>query len=194
MGYYARIEGSCLRITHHKKAIEALNKAGHTSAATLDGAFELMMYEYFSIDNNGNVEDLMFDNKYREEDIWRTLAPFITHHTRYSQETPFIQWRGEDNDVWRFIFRDGGMTIETAEITWPYEDEPITVKTEVTVEPFTLEGVVKDQLWHLLNQHIINVGNEHGHGHPSVVEAAMALKAIDDAETIALSIETVEKP
>lgn len=193
MGYYARIQGACLRFTHHKKAAEALNKVGQTTATSLEEAFEQMYYEYFSLDNNGNVEDLMFDGKYREEDIWRALAPFITHNTKYPEVAPYVEWLGEDNENWRFVFRDGRMGIETATITWSYQEEA-PVKTEVTVDPFVLEGTDKDQLWHLLSQHIIDVGNEHGHGHPSVVEASMALKAIDDAKVIALSIETVEKP
>lgn len=192
MGYYASTRGACLRITDTKKAVKALNDAGHADATTLEDALGQMYYEYFAIDAKGNVEDLSFSDKYREEDIWRTLAPFIDFDTRYPKVIPFIEWLGEDDDRWRFVFREGRMDIEAAEVTWPYEDEPVTVKTEVTVEPFILEGTDKDSLYYLLERRIKVLSDEHGSSHPTVVEASMSLKAIDDADAIALSIETVE--
>jgi hypothetical protein len=50
--------------------------------------------------------------KMGQEDLFfEALAPFISNNS-------FIEWRGEDNEMWRWLFKDGTMVIQKPVIFW----------------------------------------------------------------------------
>jgi hypothetical protein len=60
-----------------------------------------------------DVRLLYFDGeKYGDDEkLWEALAPFV-------ESGGSIEWRGEDDAHWRFLFEDGGMIEQYGEIVW----------------------------------------------------------------------------
>lgn len=64
-------------------------------------------------DDEGNIADIFFDGEKLGDDrvLLDTIAPFVKHNS-------FIQMRGEDNDMWRWVFRDGKCFEMSPRIIW----------------------------------------------------------------------------
>lgn len=61
---------------------------------------------------DGDLELLYFDNKSGDEEHFvNAVAPFVT-------EGCVMEWSGEDNAMWRWVFENGEMITEHAVITW----------------------------------------------------------------------------
>ena len=78
---------------------------------------ESALEDYFSsdciaIDPDGTFEEMNIIclNYYAE--VWEGIAPYLSG---------YIEWVGEDNQVWRNYFRNGKAESEYPEIIWPSE-------------------------------------------------------------------------
>lgn len=191
MGYYATLTDAWLRITDQDAALAALRPLlTHAAPRDLQEAFgSLGEYEEVAFDDKGNLTELCFSGKYREEEVWEALAPFISPHASSPDIEPFVEWRGEDGDQWRFVFSDGCMRTESARLTWTYETE--VRRSPANVEPLALEGDAKTVLADSLRRHIAHLSEQHGEDATVVAEARMTLKSVTDADRVALDLEVL---
>lgn len=68
-----------------------------------------------SFDAAGNIVDIGFDSKTgNEDDLLEALAPFV-------ESGSYVEWRGEDDDLWRHSFHDGHMTTATGRLVEQWE-------------------------------------------------------------------------
>ena len=65
-----------------------------------------------SFDNRGNIDGVEFcaEKLHEEFSMFREIAPFV-------RDGSFIEMRGEDSLVWRWVFRDG--TCHEVDPLWP---------------------------------------------------------------------------
>lgn len=214
MGYMAYISGSMLRITDTEKAHEILIKEG-LGGSSFEDCLHTNMFEEVLLDAQGNVDALHFNSKYRDEDaIFQALAPVIAPDTRYPDTIPFVEWVGEDDYRWRFVFIDGKMQEVDARIEWPYLNEQRT--NDITVQPLTIDGTSgKSLLLSVIEDHIAYLealqrnGREwyeeryryEGSKYPPypndieqlIREEKMTWKAVKDASRVILNIEAIDE-
>ena len=64
-------------------------------------------------DENGNVNDICFCGEKLGDDeiLFEALAPFV-------EEGSYIEMRGEESDLWRWVFQNGECVEKTPEIIW----------------------------------------------------------------------------
>lgn len=73
--------------------------------------FEELRFEV-DADYEGNVSVDFFDSKIGAEGLFmNALAPFIPNDQ-------YMIWRGEDGEMWRWVFIDGEMIEQSAKIVW----------------------------------------------------------------------------
>jgi hypothetical protein len=185
MGYYANVTDYDIRIVDQERACKLLNEAGFPGTDLVD-VLMAWGYEDVEIDAHGNFTMLTFNQKYRNDEVlWRALAPVISPNER-----AYIEWLGEDHEMWRFVFEDGAMREVGCEILWPYLDEQ--ARTIATVDPLTLEGRAKQLLAQAIALHIQHHIEVDGRDTPLVRECLMALKSVQDADKVVLSMEVVQ--
>lgn len=65
------------------------------------------------IDSNGDIDDITFGGEKLGDDVLflNTIAPFV-------ESESYITMSGEDNYLWRWIFKDGKMKEITPKVTW----------------------------------------------------------------------------
>lgn len=62
--------------------------------------------------HNGSFELYSYDSKVgSEEHFLKAIAPFVTEGSE-------MTWTGEDGEMWRWLFTDGEMKVQSAVITW----------------------------------------------------------------------------
>jgi hypothetical protein len=69
-------------------------------------------------DDDGNITSVDFYGDkvaYDESDMFSKIAPFVA-------DGSFIEMRGDDGDMWRWVFSGGAVREVRATITWP-DDE-----------------------------------------------------------------------
>lgn len=67
-------------------------------------------------DSRGDIVDLSFDSKTGNEDeLLEAIAPFV-------EPGSYIEWRGEEDDIWRNGFYDGNMTTQQGRLVEQWED------------------------------------------------------------------------
>lgn len=128
MGYYIYTRESTARIKMEnmdkaliafKKWQDKNNRLGFTSVSSILNAKNLKEL----------LEELRYDSKYDSESgdlliieftgdkygneltIWQVLAPFVENDT-------YIEYKGEDGDVWRHIFKNGKCKEVHPKIVW----------------------------------------------------------------------------
>lgn len=73
-------------------------------------------FEHIDFDNLGNIESLSFDSKTGNEDaLLEAIAPFV-------EPGSYIEWQGEEQDIWRNSFYDGNMTTQSGRLVQQWED------------------------------------------------------------------------
>lgn len=84
-------------------------------AETLEQALQEWRWDSTG-DSNGDLCGVTFAGEKLgdDEDLWFNLAPFIEHRG-------YIEMRGEDDNLWRWVFWRGEMRTEYPTITWEYE-------------------------------------------------------------------------
>ena len=81
--------------------------------------FDHLGFDYTK-DGDGNIDSLSYDNKQGAEEVFlAAIAPFV-------KDGSFMTWRGEDGELWRYLYRDGRLKTVPAVITFPEHlaDEP----------------------------------------------------------------------
>jgi hypothetical protein len=77
----------------------------------LVGVFQCFSFET-EIDKNGNLIDLYYSSKTgNEEHLLHCLAEFF-------QNGDYLQWRGEDDEMWRDVFVNGKLQKYFPTIVW----------------------------------------------------------------------------
>lgn len=135
MGYYASNTHSVIRIKAENvpAALKALKDMYDTEEGTVNPQFSWVDREIVlkaqtleealaewrwdsSDDSDGDIHSVTFsgDKLGDDEDLWFNLAPFIEHGG-------FIEMRGEDDNLWRWVFWRGEMRTEYPTIIWEYE-------------------------------------------------------------------------
>ena len=89
------------------ESLEKNLKSGDLDAVIEDFGFEV------SLDDDGAIVDLSFDNKTgNEEDLFRAMAPALTGtHTLY--------WSGEEGENWKWVIKDGKFKIFGGLVIYP---------------------------------------------------------------------------
>lgn len=82
------------------------------AAETLEDFMEEWRYTP-SVDENGNIEYLTFEGeKWGDEThLFKALGPYV-------RKDSYLEFRGEDGEMWRFIFDGEKMIEQQAIITW----------------------------------------------------------------------------
>jgi len=63
-------------------------------------------------DDDGNLVDLVYNNKQGQEDLFFcAISPWV-------KDESWIEWRGEDTDVFRWYFAAGQMRLQGAQLKW----------------------------------------------------------------------------
>lgn len=184
MGYYAHIRDYDLRITDPKRAANILRNEGLAGDDFIDCICSFG-YEDIELDTDGKtVITLIFNGKYRGDDeLWRALAPVIDSA---NGGVPYIEWQGEDNELWRFVFENGRMTEVGCDITWPYEQQVRTVP--VVVEPLAITTKLgRERLVSALDLELVGTSNLQ-----RANEIRMTIKSIEDAEKVVLNLEVIQ--
>lgn len=88
-----------------KEDIEATNN--------LEDLFEVFGFEIEKdpITLDINKLEFVWDKLGNDENLFGLIAPYI-------EEGSYIQWIGEDGDIWRYVFRNGIFEIVTPKIEW----------------------------------------------------------------------------
>lgn len=64
------------------------------------------------LNDGGDIIGFSYQNKIGNEDIlFSAIAPFIRNNS-------YIEWHGEDNIQWRWVFVDGKMYVANPKVTW----------------------------------------------------------------------------
>lgn len=209
MGYYAYIRDYDLRIKDLDQAAQVLRDAGFPGDNFVDCLIN-WGYEDVDVDKHGIITLLSFSDKYRGDDtLWSALAPAVI--STDGQSTPYVEWQGEDNDLWRFVFEDGAMHEVGCDIVWPYMGQ--VRKSPAVVEPLTMGEEATGLLATTIESHIDyleslrDAGREWyedryrqpGSTRPPypdniealIREAKMTLKSVKDAERVVLNVEVL---
>ena len=146
MGYHMQVEGIefLIREKSKKKALEAIKSldpnngsGGHwepggrkteswfswvdtkelMSAETLEAALEAWGWPPYPPEpSDGDITGLTFEGEKLGDDVhlFSAIAPYV-------EDGSYIRMRGEDNEVWRWLFKDGKCLEQGAIITfeWP---------------------------------------------------------------------------
>ena len=133
MGYCVSQENASFRISHQnvKKALAAIKalageetiKGGsgphfswvdndYRAAKSLEDALDCWRWGV-QMDANENVIGISFNGEKLGDDerLFRAIAPFVENKC-------FIQMRGEDGSMWRWVFEDGSMREVSAKVVW----------------------------------------------------------------------------
>lgn len=134
MGYCIDVTDSCFEISkeQHEKALAAIKALAGNETIT-DGSgphFSWVLTQEFvkakslsealkawrwqgSIDEEGHLYAISFSGEKLGDDemLFRALAPFV-------KDGSYIEFRGEDNAMWRYVFENGKMEEKFATVTW----------------------------------------------------------------------------
>jgi hypothetical protein len=69
-------------------------------------------FENIRYDENGNLIDLSYNSKIGDEEL------FFESMARFIYPGSYINWRGEDNEIWQWYFDGENLLTKTATITW----------------------------------------------------------------------------
>jgi hypothetical protein len=69
-------------------------------------------FENIKYDENGNLIDLSYNSKIGDEEL------FFESMARFIYPGSYINWRGEDNEIWQWYFDGESLKIKTATIVW----------------------------------------------------------------------------
>lgn len=118
MGYYMSQQDSDFRIRSKNvsSALKALrrseNGASLMGVNTLSDALQIYGFTVTS-DENGDITDIYFEyDKLRgQEEMLGIIAPYV-------QDGSFLQMIGEDDSMWRWVFRDQKLETIFPKIIW----------------------------------------------------------------------------
>lgn len=88
-----------------KEDIEATNN--------LEELFEVFGFEIDFDKTTGHLDtiDFVWEKLGNDENLFKLIAPYI-------EKDSYIQWVGEDGDIWRYVFRNNTFEIIKPNIEW----------------------------------------------------------------------------
>ena len=167
MGYYVRITDSgnfrinADQLDNAYKALIDLNKhddlkrgggggevwfswmpADYSYLATTAEILEMVGFA-FTQEKDGSLSEFEYDNKQGCEDVFlAALAPFI-------EDGCWMNWYGEDGEMWRYTFSGGVMRVHSSEVVYAEEGHPLIVNKyshdddgKFTVTPITVADLI----------------------------------------------------
>ena len=131
MGYKIHLIDSDFRIDseHERDALEDvrklttwndwawMNRANPASWDYLKEAMEAWNFP-IELDDDRNVVGIRFDGEKEgdEEELFRTLAPYV-------DDGSYLQFRGEDAEIWRYVFEGDSVERQDATMRYEWDDE-----------------------------------------------------------------------
>lgn len=100
--------GYCMDMTDSKFSVKTEN-IGRVLKPLENHGYSL------EIDDDGNATSIDFvGNKmsYDEDEMFKKIAPFV-------ESGSYIEMRGEDGGMWRWVFENGNCREIKAKLTWP---------------------------------------------------------------------------
>lgn len=100
--------GYCIEITNSSFSVKTEN-LGRVLKPLENHGYSL------EIDDDGNVTGIDFMGEkmsYCEDEMFKKIAPFVENGS-------FIEMRGEDGSMWRWVFKDGKCREIKAKTIWP---------------------------------------------------------------------------
>ena len=82
--------------------------------------FDAYRWELYC-DEENNISAIYFNGeKYWDDDttLLKTIAPYVT-------DGSFIEMRGEDGEVWRWVYKNNAIETHHAELTFPTLETPV---------------------------------------------------------------------
>lgn len=113
MSYYVRQRESSFFISkdHINSVLDNLNKLTNSNFKAIDDVFENFNFEVV-YDHEWNIVDLKLKGvQLPEFDFFTTIAVFAKDHS-------FLEFVGEDYNIFRYYFYNGGCAIEDAEVLY----------------------------------------------------------------------------
>lgn len=113
MSYYVRQRESGFFISkdHINGVLNDLNKLANSDFKTIDDVFENFNFEVI-YDQERNITDLKLNTvQLPEFDFFTTIAAFVEDHS-------FLEFIGEDCNIFRYYFYNGGYAVEDAEVLY----------------------------------------------------------------------------
>ena len=114
MGYYAQSLDAYVAI-RKEEAEDFIHSAESNGMFLANGSLtDNLEYQGFDWEDadDGVVEIVSFSGKWRDQEKFlQSLAPFVN-------DCGSIEFRGEENELWRYSFQDGEMTISEGAIIW----------------------------------------------------------------------------
>ena len=136
-----------------KKALEVLKLLAKTKpelgrvdttqiilySETLEDALNECRYGC-KFDKDGNIQNVFFNGEKMGDDdtIFKTIAPFV-------QDGSFLEFKGEDNNHWRWVFKKGQMMEINPRTVWE-EVEEDDEKNEELIEEERRDAIKSDIL------------------------------------------------
>lgn len=113
MSYYVRQRKSSFFISkdHIEGVLKDLNKLANSGFKTIDDVFENFNFEVV-YDQEWNITDLKLKTvQLPEFDFFTTIAAFVKDHS-------FLEFVGEDYNIFRYYFYNGGCAVEDAKVLY----------------------------------------------------------------------------
>jgi len=125
-----------------------MNDTEIETTETVQNVFRQLGFDTESVD--GGFKLTGYSSKTGQEDLFlAVMAPF-------TKDGSYIEWRGEDGELWKFEIHGGRMFRSESEIIWTnsqpytywhYDLEPATMKGRVLdIDPFAPADVLAEQL------------------------------------------------
>lgn len=114
MSYKATTRGYDLKITDKESLLKYVNEElpDRPHPDLEDAMKSFCCADSMVIDSDGTIDELRITYLNYHIKDWESLAPFLSG---------YIEWIGEDDEVWRDYFRNGKVESEYPEIIWPSE-------------------------------------------------------------------------
>lgn len=129
MGYYMSLQDSSFEIKKNKissaaKAIRSLDDGtryswvdnGFSKAKSIEVLFAAWRFEC-ERDANGDILYMVWDGEKSGDErvLFNAIAPYV-------EKGSFLEWHGEDGEMWRWIFDGKQMKEIKPKITWNEEE------------------------------------------------------------------------
>ena len=110
--------------TGHRVDLSTLKDRMFNDAPTVSEKMAELFDAYrweLDFDEENNISAIYFNGeKYWDDDntLLKTIAPYVT-------DGSFIEMRGEDGEVWRWVYKNNAIETHYAELTFPTLETPV---------------------------------------------------------------------
>jgi hypothetical protein len=119
---------------------------GEALKKDLEDVFEYVFSSYYGVDEKGNRKEKTCVYLYSNDEYdWEDCQDALEATLKYGVEKGHVEFCGEDDELWRFIFKDNRWIEESGKVVYESEEKHFAVVThhsfdkEVSVKLFTSE-------------------------------------------------------